>query len=177
MKDKKKLANVIEGSLIILFGILVAIFGGVAVVDVYLGILALVAGALFAAIAIAKLVKEKILPVPETLYGCACIGIGIGLLSHYLSVGVLINIIVILILSFGTGLILLGVYSICKKALSYGIMQIILGAICITLGLLYIFVDGFAQAFWIIVGIVIALFGILFVVGQFVDLKKVSKKK
>ena len=28
MKDKKKIANVIEGAVIVLFGVLVAIFGG-----------------------------------------------------------------------------------------------------------------------------------------------------
>ena len=176
MKDKKKIANVIEGAVIVLFGVLVAIFGGVAVVDTYLGILALVAGAIFTALVIAKLIKEKTLPMFETLYACACFGIGIGLLTHYISLGILVNVIVLLVISLGAGIVLIGVYSIIKKAMSLGIMQIILGAICITLGLLYLLVDGFAQAFWIIVGIVIAALGIFFIVSQFVDLKKKSSK-
>ena len=176
MKDKQKLTNVIEGVVMVILGILIAIFGGVDVVDVYLAIIALVAGVLLAAICIARLVKNSTLVSNELIYSAALIGLGIALLTDFVTVGALVPVILVLIISAGAALVLLGIYSLAKKATTLGLVQLIVGAIAITLGLLYIFVDGFAQAFWIIVGIIVALLGILLVTSQFVDLKK-SKKK
>ena len=69
------------------------------------------------------------------------------------------NIIVVLIIAFGFALLVYGVYAAAKVNKGYGIGQIIIGVLAALMGVLYITLPEFRTAFWIVVGILIALYG------------------
>ena len=87
----------------------------------------------------------------------------------FINLGILI---LTLLIGGGTGLVLVGVYEIAKKNTFGGLVNIIIGVAAITLSVLYIAVEGFRDAFWIIVGVLVAIYGVLVIVGAFLGKKK-----
>ena len=67
----------------------------------------------------------------------------------------------------GAGLVLVGCYALVKKDTFGGAMNIVIGVAAITLAVLYITVEGFRDAFWIIVGILVAIYGVLEIIRAF----------
>ena len=57
----KKVLGIIEGAVVIALGVLIAIFGGQRVMDIYFGVLFVIAGAILLAFGIATLIKTKLL--------------------------------------------------------------------------------------------------------------------
>ena len=169
---KEKLMNVIEGILIVILGILIAIFGGGSVLDMYFAIVSLVCGIALLLIAIISLINNKILPFGHTVLGGALIAISIGLFIHYLTFAQLITLLVFFLLGAGAALILYSIYVLVRIGTPQGVSFLILGIALLTITILYLAVPDFRKAFWIIVGIIVALYGLLFVSMQFVKTKK-----
>ena len=104
--------------------------------------------------------RKELVPAVNLISGGALVAIGVGLILGKIDAGVLIGLLVFAVLGGGAGLIVYGVYLLTKKATNIGIINLIVGVAALTLAILYLAVAGFAQAFWIIVGILIAVYGI-----------------
>ena len=167
---KDKLSNLLAGMLIVVLGVLVAVFGAAAVLNLYFGIAACVAGACLLAFAIVLMSRKAVVQPSAIISGGALIAIGVGLLIGKIDAGVLIGLLVFAVLGGGAGLMVYGVYLLTRKATNFGIVNLVVGAAALTLAILYLAVAGFAQAFWIIVGILIAVYGVAQIVT--VALKK-----
>ena len=172
MKNSDKLSRLLSGIILLTLGVLIAIFGGQAVLDIYFGIVTLVAAAALLIIAMYQLGKEKKLNPVFLVLGAVLTALGIGLLVHYLSVGILINALVLTLLGAGAGVLLFGVYCIAKKETLRGVLDIIIGAAALTLAILYMTVPEFQTAFWIVVGVLLAVAGAVEIVFAIIDYTK-----
>ena len=161
----KKVLGIIEGAVIIVLGVLIAIFGGQAVLDIYFGVLFVIAGAALLALSIGILAKTKLLNFGLLFLSFAALIIGSFLLAKYYSIDYIIYTLVLLIIAAGAALVFFGVYSITKRLVFTGIGQIVIGAAAITVGFLYIFVPEFIKWFWIIVGVLVAVYGVIFLLS------------
>ena len=170
-----KLVNVIEGLIIVVLGILIAVVGIGNTVDLYFGVLFTAIGGILALFVLYLLSQKKELPLGITLMSGVSLAIGIALFTHYLSFAMLVNILVMAVLGFGSALIFYGIYFAVKKSVPYGVLTIVIGAATVTLVALYLNIPDFAKAFWIIVGILVAIYGALVIVFSLMDKK--GKKK
>ena len=159
-----KITTIVKGAIIIALGVLVAIFGGAAVADTYFGVVFLVVGLAMIALGVVAIAKKLPFPVATVVSGAVLVLLSIGLFTSNLSF-------VWIIMGAGAGLILTGIYFTIRGAIFNGVGQIIIGLVAIILGVLFITVPEFRQAFWIIVGILIAVYGLLVLISAF------SKKK
>ena len=165
----KKVLNIIEGALTVVLGILVAVFGGLAVMNIYFGVLLVVFGAGLAAFAIYTLVKTKVVTFLSIFLACVALLFGIVLLAGYYSLDYLLQTLLLVVIAAGGALIFYGVYSIAKRRVFLGVGQIVVGASAIALGVVYIVVPEFRVVFWIIVGCLIAVYGLLVVIFALLD--------
>ena len=165
---KEKLAGILEAVVIIAFGIIIAVCGGGTALDLYFAIVALVAGVILLMVNVYTLVKAKELSFALTFLSCALITVGVALLAQKLSFGVLIPLMAFLLLGLGIALVIYGLFVAVRKSLFYGVGQMVIGAVLATLVIIFLTVPEFAQAFWIIVGIVVALYGALLLIFTFV---------
>ena len=168
----QKLLTIIEGALVVALGVLIAIFGGQEVMDIYFGVMFLIAGAGLLAFAIVGLVKTKILSFMITFFAFAALLLGTFLVARYYSFGYLVYTLILLIIAAGGALIFKGVYTIIKYSVIYGIGQIVVGAAAVTLGILYLTVPEFYTVFWIVVGVLVALYGVFMIVGALLAKKE-----
>lgn len=169
---KEKLSQVLSGVILVVLGILIAIFGAANVLDTYFGIIACVAGALLLCYAIYLLVKKQAV-VPSTfILPCVLLAVGICLFTPWLSVGFVFDFLAVIAIGAGAGLIFFGAYLIAKKNVFGGILNIAVGAVVLTLAVLYKAVPEFAKAFWIIIGVLVAVYGVLMIVSAFLGKKK-----
>lgn len=167
--DKNKVMGLIEGIIIAVLGVLIAIFGGQSVLDIYFAIVALVGGATLLALSIYAIAKKLPLHVGIVVLASVLIIIGSFLFTDYLNLaGAIIDLVAFIIMGTGAGLVLHGIYTVAKKAIPLGVGEIIIGAAAITISTLYIFVEDFRPAFWIIAGVIIALCGVLIIASQFI---------
>ena len=157
---KDKLSKVLTFAVVIALGILIAIFGTDAI-DIYLGIVACIAGVVVLVDAIYLITRKEEVPVTPFVLACVLLAVGISLFPHYISFGVLVRFIVVVILGLGAGLLGYGIYLLSKKQTSTGILNVVVGVVAITLAILYMAIPDFAKVFWIIVGVVIAVYGLL----------------
>ena len=171
MKNKD-LSKVIQGIISIVVGVLIAVLGIGAVMDTYLGILAIVTGAILLMLAVYALTKKLPLPLGPLVLGGSLIAIGVGVFTNYISFGMLINIIVIALFGVGSAFVLYGVYVIAKGHVPFGVAFMIIGAGIITLAACYLAFPDFQKVFWIITGILIAAYGVLTVVLALTEKKK-----
>lgn len=175
---KEKLLQIIEGIIIIALGVVIAVCGGGTALDIYFGIVCLVGGIALAILNIVTLVKAKILDFGATFLGCALLVVGIALFTDFLSFAALINLVVLLIMGLGVALVLYGLYSmLLKKDILAGVCQIIIGAATIVLSILFLTVEEFRTIFWIIVGVVVAVYGVLVIVTALISKKKKDEPK
>ena len=166
---KEKLVGILEAIVIIAFGIIIAVFGGGTALDLYFAIVALVAGAVLLIVNVYTLVKAKELNFALTFLSAALITIGIAILAKGLSFAVLIPLMAYLLLGLGAALILYGLFVALRKSLFYGVGQMVVGAVLATLVIIFLTVPEFAHAFWIILGVVIAVYGALLLIFTLVD--------
>ncbi len=175
---KEKLLQIIEGLIIIALGVIIAVFGGGTALDIYFGIVCLVGGIALAVLSIVTLVKAKVLDFGATFLGSALLVVGIALFTDFLSFAALINLVVLLIMGLGIALVLYGLYSmLLKKDILAGICQIIIGAATIVLSILFLTVEEFRSIFWIIVGVVVAVYGVLVIITALLAKKKKEEPK
>lgn len=167
-----KVAKVLEGAVLVVLGVLVAIYGGGAAVDIYFGIILLVAGLTLLALAIIGLSQHKGLGVDNLLMGSILTTIGVCLFTPWLSFAVLIDLFVIVILGLGIGLIFLGVYTIARKVLFTGLAESLIGILMVTFAIIYKVNPDFHTVFWIVVGVLIAIYGALVIVTALLEKEK-----
>ena len=169
MKNEK-LSKIFTFAVLIALGILIAIFGTGAI-DIYLGIVACVAGVVVLADTLFLVSrKEKVIATPFVV-AFAFLAIGITLFTHWISFAALINFLVVLVLGTGVGLLCYGVYLLANKDKNGGLLNIVMGVVAVVLAILYMVLPDFRTIFWIIVGIVIAVYGLLGLVFTIVDKK------
>ena len=171
MKNEKLVA-ILEGVIAIIFGILIAVVGVDTAVNVYFAILATVAGSLLLLFVFYLLIKAKKMPLGLTLLGGASLGLGIGLFTGYVNFGVLTNILIVVLLGGGSALTLYGIWFALKINPLYGVFTIALGASLVILTSVYLAVPEFQRTFWIIVGILIAVYGVFTVLYNAINYNK-----
>ncbi len=179
MKDnmKDKIVPIVGGALLIALGIIIAVCGAGYALDIFIGVIALIAGAALLGLGIYSTIKDNKFAFGYLFLGIALLLLGSFLLaSFFISLAVFINIAIVLVLALGAALLAAGIFNIVKKNLLLGIIELVLGVALIIFASLYIALDDFRDIFWIIVGVVVAVFGVLVIVSAFVD-KKGSKKK
>lgn len=172
----KKVVNVLEAAIIVVVGVLIAIFGPSAV-DTYFGIVAVVIASLLFILLIVTLARTKLLDLTSTFLAPVLMTLGVALLAHWLSFAALVYFVVYILMGIGFGIVIYGIYALSKKATVIGVTDIILGALLVVFTILFLTVDGFQQAFWIVVGVLIALYGAFFLVSTLLDKKVVKAKK
>ena len=171
--NKDKLILVLEGAIVVALGILIAIFGLATVLDTYFGILAVVSGAILAILGIVAISKKQELSLGTVTLACILITVGVGLLiPGWLTVASIILFLVFILIGLGGGLIFYGIYSLAKGRMVFGVAQLIAGIALLVIGILYLTVNDFAKAFYIALGIAIAVYGVLLIVSAFLDTKK-----
>ena len=157
----KKLVAICEGVLLVVIGVLVAVFGGGQTMDLIFGIIGIAGGAALLALAILALLKEKKYAFSLWFAAVAGLFIGILLVAEKTTIAFLIEYAIYFGIAFGAAFLGLGIYSlVAKKDTKAGLIQLIGGALIVTFGMLFIFVEDFAQFFWIVVGVLIALAGV-----------------
>ena len=171
MKNKL-VSSIIEGIVIAVMGVLIAVYGGGSALDMYFGIVALVLGLALAIVALVGVVQGGILDFGLTILASIFIFVGAFLFTDWLSFAMLINLLVIVLLGLGTGLVLCGVYSLAKKALPLGLGQIVIGAAIIVFTVLYLTVPDFRTVFWIVIVIIVAIYGVMLVVFALINRNK-----
>lgn len=158
---KEKTASIITAIVTIALGILIAVFGFGAL-DIYVGIGCLVAGIVLAVVNIVYIAKKRPASFGSLFLSVALIVVGIFLFTDYLSFAMLEHLIVAIILGLGITLALYGMLTIAiAKLVPFGVVQMILGLAIIALAIIYMNVAEFRQAFWIIVGVIIAVYGVV----------------
>ena len=170
MDKNKKLINVLESVAMIALGVCVAIFG-FRTFDMYFGIVFLVAAVGFLVAAIVGVSKLGLLNFGFLFAFTALTTFGVVILLNQFSLYYIVIVLVYLLIALGGALVIYGAYAIAKINAFYGVGQIVLGAGAITVGILYLLVPEFNVAFRIIVGVLIAVYGVLLLVNALVDKK------
>ena len=111
------------------------------------------------------------MPLGMTLGAGALIAVGAGLFAKYTTFAFLVNFLVLVVMGVGAALILYGIYFLIKVDKLYGILQIVVGAGLVALTAVYMAVPDFAKTFWIIVGILIAVYGAISMIFALADKK------
>ena len=163
-----KLVTIIQGAIAVALGILIAVFGGVQTLGTYFGVLFIIAGVFALALAFTALFRTQLLGFGGLFIGGAFLALGTALLIHPELFGFIVYIVVLLIIAAGSALVVYGVFTIVKHSLFYGLGQIVVGAIAVTLAVLFLKVGGFQTVFWIIVGVLVALYGVCMIVTALV---------
>ena len=109
--------------------------------------------------------KKNPLSLSDIILGSILLTVGICLFTPWLSFAGLVEILVIALMGLGIGLIISGALCISKKVLFNGIGQVVIGVLMVTFVIIYKTVPDFAQAFWIIIGILVAIYGALVIVS------------
>ena len=176
MKNEK-LINILQAAIIIVFGIILAVAGPSAALDTWFGIGFLVGGIALLVLAIYGGITTKVFSLGTLAGGTILTTIGIVLFTEYLSLGVILGFLVFALLGLGIGLLIHGIFVIFfNKLIAGGLVEIIVGALTILFSILYITVPDFQQAFWIIMGVLIAIYGALALVLSIFSKGDVVKK-
>ena len=113
---RETLFQILSGAILVALGVLIAIFQ-IGALDLYFGIIAIIGGAVLLAYGIYLLAKKNGVNGSSVILACVLLALGITLVIHFVSFGALIPLILTLLIGGGTGLVLVGVYAIAKKAL------------------------------------------------------------
>ena len=161
---EQKIKAVIQGAIFLVLGILIAVFGIGSTMDIYLGVLAIISGTgLICFSCYLFLMKQPMALAPLGL-GAALFGIAIGVFVKEITFQMLITILLFALLGFSCALMLFGIYTAVKFNPLFGISQIIIGAGLFVLAMCYHFIPDFRNVFWIIAGILIAVYGGLYAI-------------
>lgn len=157
---KEKYVRIIAAIIVIATGIMIAICGAGQTLDLYLGITAIVAGSVLTILNLALAFTSKKMAFPMLFLSVTLIAIGIAFFTHYISFAVLVNVLVLATLGLGIALMVFGLFvMIASKKIPYGVVMMVLGAAVVTVVVIYLNVAEFRKAFWIITGVVIAVYG------------------
>ena len=170
---KDIIIKVLTGLAIVVLGVLIAIYKGPAhVLNLYLGITACAIGGAYIIYGVFLLSKKLSVPAVAFVAGGALLSIGIGFLVGNISTQVLIDLIIFALLGAGAGLILYGIYLIGKKVNALSICVLVFGVAVLTFAILYLAVPDFRTVFWIVIGILIAIYGLYTLVMLIIENRK-----
>ena len=160
---KEKYIRIIAAVILIAMGVIVAVCGAGTALDIYFGVGCLVTGAVLVILNIIGVSRNRQVTFAQLFTSTAFVVIGISLLfTHYISFGMLINLFVLLILGLGIALMIYGLFTILlAKKTAYGVIQMVLGLAIVVLTIVFLNVPEFQKVFWIVVGIIIAAYGVL----------------
>ena len=170
-----KLSTILAGVLFIALGVIIAVSGGGTALNVYIGIVSIVAGVALLVFACIAVAKKLPLPIGGVLLAGILITIAIAIFMEKLSFAALIGVLIFALMGLGFGLVVVGLYTIVRHSLIYGLGQIVLGALFVLFTALFLGIPDFAKAFWIIIGIMVIVYGVLVLVSAFVGPKKLKK--
>ena len=162
--SNEKLAAILEGVVFLAFGIIIAICGAGTAIDLYFGILCLVGGVACLFGTGYGISKKQPLSFHLLAMGAILLTVGIALFTDLLSFAALINLVIFILMGFGIGITLYGVISLLRKQTFMGVIQLVIGLGLITLTALYLGLADFRASFWLIVGILIAIYGGLLII-------------
>ena len=169
---QEQISKILEGVVIAVLGILIAIYGAGAVIDIYFGIAGIITGTVLLLFCGFLIAKKQPLPFLLLFLGAFCITVSVALFIKEVSVAFLIQFGVLAILALGCAAVVYGVYLIAKKQTPLGIANSVFGAVCIVLSALYLAIADFRTAFWIVVGVLMAVYGVLGIVFAILNNKK-----
>lgn len=160
---KEKYIRIIAAIITIAMGVIIAVCGAGTALDMYFGIGFLVTGAVLIVLDVISLTKNKIISFGQVFLAAAFTTLGVALLfTKYVSFAMLINLIVLLVLGMGIALLIFGLLTLLlAKQVPFGIIQMVIGLVIVTLVIVYLNVAEFRTVFWIIAGILIAAYGVL----------------
>ena len=173
----KQIKTILFGTVLIAVGVLLAIFGGQSVINTIIAVCSLVIGVAILLLEIITISKKEPLSLLNTIISCSLISIGIGLLVGKINTSLFFDIVSFITMAVGIALIVYGVYSICTKHIFIGICQILVGTASFVISLLYILLDEFKTVFWIIFGVVVAIYGAFIIISCLADNKTKRKAK
>ena len=167
-----KIARILEGAILVALGIIIAICGIGTAIDLYFGIVLSVAGAAFLILGFMNLSKKDESGLSDLILGSVLLTVGVCLFTPWLSFAGLVEILIIALMGLGIGLILVGSICVSKKLLFTGVGEIVIGALLVTFVVIYKINPDFGKAFWIIIGILVAVYGALVIVDALISKKK-----
>lgn len=171
MKNKD-LSKLIQGMIAVVVGVLIAVLGIGAVMNTYLAIVCLVTGSILVLLTGYVVFNKGPLPLGSLILGGVLISIGVGVFTNFVDFNMLINIIVISLFGVGGALVIFGCYICAKTNLPVGVSFILVGGGLIAMAACYIAFPDFQKVFWIIVGILIAVYGGLNIILAVTEKKK-----
>ena len=169
---KELFGKVLCGLAIIALGVLIAFYGPAEVLNLYFGIVACSVGGAFVIYGIFLLSKRESVPSFAFISGGALIAIGVGFLAGRIDTSVFVSLIVFAVLGIGAGVTLYGIYLLGQKINFVSIIHLAGGIATLTFAILYLAIDKFAKVFWIVIGILIALYGLISIVMLFIPKKE-----
>jgi len=172
MKNLAKVLSIIEAVIVIVCGVLIACGYNGEIVDLMVGISLTLLGVDFLAMCFTI---NKNFAIGLGIAGAASLSLGIALMCNSIGFAeTILTILIVMGMGIGLFLVLFGFIRIAMKDVRNGLFLVIGGAILATLAFLMYFIGGFRQAFWIIAGILIAIYGIFTLISIIVP--SVSKK-
>ena len=175
----QKTISIIRGIAIMVIGILIAIFGGQAVMNIYIGVACVIAGALLLAVECYNLTKKIPLRPVYLALGGALVALAIALFVNQADIaGAAIGVLVAMILGAGVGIAFYGIYLTTKKQPLAGVLLIIIGLGMLTMSICWYAIGAdFHRYFWIIIGSLIAAYGLVVTVLVLTVKKKRSNSQ
>ena len=169
--NSKTRMTIVEGAVMAVLGIMIAIFGGQTVLDSYFGALFVLLGACLFVIEILFITKNKYAHFSDLFLSSFLIIVGCFLLANQFSFDYVITLLVYAVIAFGAALLINGLVSSLTKRMALGMGQLFIGVSAITLGVLYLTVNEFRSAFWIVVGVLVSVYGIFTILTVFIRKK------
>lgn len=171
----KHIKTIVLGSILTAFGILLAVFRGQDVLNKVLAFSFIVIGVALGLVLLISVIKKFSVALFDFITASTLISLGVGMLTNYLNLGFIIQILVLAILGAGAALVLYGTYTIYKKRPIIGIIQLAIGVICVALSIVYILSKEFQDVFWIIIGVTIAVYGAFIIISVIASSRSVKK--
>ena len=172
--SKQKALNLVQAILFIIVGVLVACsIIQQNIINIILAIVLLVLG-VFIFIKSATSSKTVNLLLPDGILGIIIIGVSIAMFANKISIIEPLSMVLkIAITSTGGLFIIDSIVKFCNKRKNTGIMELVIGAILLALGLMLLLWAEFGQYLWVISGVLLAVYGVYLLI---ITIMKLSKK-
>ncbi len=172
--SKQKALNLVQSILFIIIGILIACsIIQSNILNIVLAIVLLVLG-VFIFIKSATSSTNVNLLLPEGILGVIIIGVSIAMFANKITIiSTLEMVLKIAITSTGGLFIIDSIVKFCRNRKNTGIMELVIGAILLALGLMLLLWAEFGKYLWVISGVLLAVYGIYLLI---ITIMKLSKK-